>query len=202
MPAILEKSSPEAVGLDEVDSMFESYQITNQEYLELDTKFGQLCHYAAWQLLKKNAKNNHTDELEDIAQDLRMAVIRAGVYYKRQVYVEECFEAAKEHIADTFTQKVVRELEDLWTNRTRHGANRRKFGLHQEKILEHIVNKFVPAGDCPDKSAPLRMDAKFTTYCKAITWNCQKSMGKKITREKAWRTGLASLSEHDFLASE
>lgn len=201
MPGIRDIASSEAVGHDEVDSMFESFQITNQEYLELDTKFGQLCHYAAWQLLKKNAKNNHTDELEDIAQDLRMAVIRAGVYYKRQVYIEECFDSVKHHVSDKFVKKLIDELEELWTNRTRHGANRRKFGLHQERILEHIVSRYVPADARPDKSAPLRMDAKFATYCKAITWNCQKSMGKKITREKTWRTGLASLSEYEHLGS-
>lgn len=202
MPATLEAASPMAVGQDEVDSMFESFQITNKEYLELDSKFGQLCHYAAWQLLKKNAKNNHTDELEDIAQELRMAIIRAGVYYKRQVYICACFNATFKHVKDPFTQKVIDELVELWDNRTRHGANRRKFGLYQEKILDHIVARHVPANDRPDRSAPLRIDTKFITYCKAITWNCQKAMGKKITREKSWRTGLVSLSEFDYLGSD
>ena len=202
MPSTIDHSSPMAVGQDEVDSMFESFQITNQEYLELDSKFGQLCHYAAWQLLKKNAKNNHTDELEDIAQELRMAIIRAGVYYKRQVYICDCFRSVFKHVKDPFTRKVIDELVELWDNRTRHGANRRKFGLYQEKILGHIVERHVPAKDRPDRSASLRIDTKFITYCKAITWNCQKSMGKKITREKSWRTGLVSLSEFDYLGSD
>lgn len=214
MPAIQEVVTSSAVGHDEVDSMvnatipgvelnqtYEEFQITDQEYLLLDTKFGDLVHYAAWQLLKKNAKNNHTDELEDIAQDLRMAVIRAGVYYKRQVFIEECFKKADEYVKDEFTQDVVRELKKLWMNRTRHGANRRKYGLHQERVLETIVKKFVPADKRPSKSAPLSLDTTFVTYCKAITWNCQKSMGKKITREKSWRSGLASLSEYEYLSS-
>jgi hypothetical protein len=46
------------------------------------------------------------------------------------------------------------------------------------------------------------MDSKFATYCKAITWNAQKSLGKKITREKSIRTGMVSLSEYDYLGGK
>jgi hypothetical protein len=69
----------------------------------------------------------------------------------------------------------------------------------QEKILDRIINKFVPKEHRPKKDAPLKIDSKFTTYCKAIVWNGQKSMGKKITREKSIRSGMVSLSEFDFL---
>ena len=41
------------------------------------------------------------------------------------------------------------------------------------------------------------IDTKFSTYCKAIVWNGQKSLGKKITREKSVRNGVVSLSEFD-----
>jgi len=179
----------------------ESFPISDKEYIELEKEFGQLTKYAAWQLLKKNARNNHTDEFEDINQELLMSIIRAGSYYKRQVYIEQCFVAAKEWARDEFVLFVLRELENLWHNRTRHGANRQKFGQFQENLLERIIRQVVPKEYRPDKNQPLRIDTKFATYCKAITWNAQKSMGRKITREKGIRTGQVSLSDYDYLVS-
>ncbi len=221
----------------------DAYPISNSEYHALEIKFGQLTKYASWQLLKKNAKNNHTDDFDDINQELLMSMIRAGSYYKRQVYTEQCLIVSLEFIgtaeAMSFLQhlaskpqtykclsheaglaierikkrgkpftassslltSVLQELVILWHNRTRHGANRQKFGPQQEKLLRKVVNSIVPARERPDKKAPLRVDAKFETYCKAITWNSQKSMGRKITREKSIRTGQVSLSDFDYLVS-
>ena len=62
-----------------------------------------------------------------------------------------------------------------------------------------MIEKFVPKEEKPDKEAALKIDSKFATYCKAIVWNGQKSMGKKITREKSIRSGMVSLSEFDYL---
>ena len=217
----------------------ESFPITNPEYLNLESEFGQLTKYAAWQLLKKNAKNNHTDDFDDINQELLMSIIRAGSYYKRQIYIEQCLIKSIEHIggfkavellnyiisiskpddylrheakaalkrmpeceteavdsASEFLIFVLRELVNLWHNRTRHGANRQKFGNFQERLLERIVRQVVPKNVRPAKKQPLKIDVKFATYCKAITWNAQKSMGRKITREKSIRTGQVSLSEY------
>jgi hypothetical protein len=153
-------------------------------------------------LLKRNAKNNHTDDFEDIDQDLRAALVQAGSYYKRQVYIERCFLAAQKYARDGFVKHVLNELHDLWKNRTRHGANRQKFGPHQEALLWRIVKKIVPRGERPSKRDPLVIDEKFPTYCKQIIWNKQKAMGKRITREKGLRSGLASLSEHSHLAND
>lgn len=194
-------------------SIISAYPITSDEYSVLEDKFGQLCHYQSWQLLKKNTRNNHTNEEDDIAQEMRLALIRSACYYKRQVYIEKCLNAIgyyvdtkpgedrkfKSTINDKFIAQIVEELANLWANRTRHGANRQKFGPYQENILFNIINKYVPKIDRPDRKSPLILDGKFNTYCKAITWNAQKSIGKKITREKSWRTGLVSLSEFDYL---
>jgi hypothetical protein len=177
----------------------EQFPLSNSEWNELEEKFGDLAHYAAWQLLKMNAKNNHTDEIEDIAQELRWSIYRAGCYYKRQVYIESCLKAVLQHVKDPVILNIVRELEDLWKNRTRHGANRVKYGEFQQDLLEQIIDSHVPQEDRPDKTKALNIDTKFITYCKAITWNHKKSMGKKITREKSWRTGLVSLSEYDYM---
>jgi len=62
-----------------------------------------------------------------------------------------------------------------------------------------MTTKLVPDADRPDKCRHLRVDNKFATYCKAIAWNCQKNLGKKITRERHIRSGLVSLSQHDYL---
>ena len=121
--------------------------------------------------------------------------------YKRQVYIEKCFEAVNRHAKDKFVVQIVQQLQKLWENRTRHGANRQKYGKFQERLLDKLVSSIVPKHERPDKSAPLNLDAKFATYCKAIVWNGQKSMGKKITREKAIRSGMVSLSEYVYLKS-
>lgn len=183
------------------DYISRTFPITEQEFVELDKKYGDLCQYAAWQLYKKNSKNNHTDEQADIAQDLYLALMRAGSYYKRQTYIFRCLMLCKKYAKDKKTKLAVKQLTRLWKNKTRHGANRQKFGPTQEEMLEGIKNKIVPITLHPNKQAPLILDDCFNTYCKAITWNAQKAMGKKISREKGLRQGQVSLSDFDYLAN-
>lgn len=185
-----------------LETIVNTFPITTEEYEILDKNFGRLCHYAAWQLKKKNSQNNQLNEPEDDVQELRIALIRAGSYYKRQTYIEECFQALYVHARDRFIRRLLKHLLKLWADRRRHGANRQKFGEFQEEILERLVKKHVPKEFRPVRDQPLRLDAKFTTYCKQIIWNAQKSLGKKITRDKSWRTGLVSLSEYDYLATQ
>lgn len=183
-------------------SICQSFPITATEYDQLTKSFGKLCYYAAHQLQKKNSKNNYTDDFEDINQELQLSIIRAGSYYKRQVYIEKCFSSVRVHNTDPFMGLLCEKLGDLWANRTRHGANRQKFGSRQERMLDALVRTAVPRRRRPDRRASLRIDCKFSTYCKAIVWNGQKSMGKKITREKSIRSGQVSLSEYDYLNGE
>jgi hypothetical protein len=199
-----------------MQNIITKYPITEDEYRVLDEKFGKLCYYASWQLTKKNSKNNHTDDPEDTVQSLRIALIRAGSYYKRQTYIEGCFDAISvietdkegrsfvaslRHTKDKMVLGIVSHLFDLWLNKTRHGANRQKFGDYHEELLDMLLHSLVPKAEWPDQKATLVIDPKFVTYCKQIIWNQQKQMGKKITREKSWRTGLVSLSEFDYLGS-
>ena len=177
------------------------WKVTDEEYFQLEEQFGKLCQKQAWILLGKNYRNNHTEDQVDIAQEMRLAMIRAGSYYKRQIYIEKCLELCLFYAKDDFVKSVVDNLQDLWNNKTRHGANRQKFGPHQEEILTKLVKKLVPKRDRPDKQAPLKIDQHFITYCKAITWNAQKSLGKKITREKVLRSNQVSISEFDYLSS-
>lgn len=180
-------------------SISSTFPISEEEFSELDKKFGDLCNFASWQLKRRNVKNNSTEELEDFIQELKMSIIRAGSYYKRQIYIESCLLLARRHAQDDFTRTILKELIKLWKNRKRHGANRQKFGDYQERILERIVNDIVPNKLKPKKDDPLRIDEKFARYCKAITWNTQRAMGKKITKELSLRNGLVSLSEFDYL---
>lgn len=174
------------------------FSIYNDEYEILEKEFGNLLQYAAWQLYKKNSKSNHTDEQVDIVQELRAALIKAGSYYKRQVYIEKCLDVCETYISDGFSKEVVIELKRLWDNKTRHGAHRQKFGRHQQDILGKLL-VMIPENERPKKDDKLRVDAKFITYCKAIVWNALKGLGKKITKEKSIRIGMTSLSEFDYL---
>lgn len=193
------------------------FPITNKEYEILDKRFGKLAHYAAWELKRKNSKNSNCNDPDDDVQELRIALVRAGCYYKRQTYIESCFNCLAKikknekdeekyklifspYIKDNFVKKIIAELYQLWIDRRRHGANRQKFGIHQQNVLEQLVHAYIPEHFRPDRNKLLNLDLKFTTYCKQIIWNAQKSLGKKITREKSWRTGLVSLSDFDYLS--
>ena len=177
-----------------MSSIYLNFPITSEEYKNLEKKFGQLCYYAAWQLTRKNSNNNHQCDLDDFQQELMLAVLRAGSYYKRQVYIDTSLSSLSDKKLDKVADVILNELFDLWKNRTRHGANRQKFGDYQEKILDNLQ-----PSDMPDKSRSLIFDTKFFTYCKQIVWNAQRNLGKKITREKPIRSGQVSLSDHDYL---
>lgn len=185
-----------------IDYIFDEFKISDEEYAELDQEFGKLCYKAAWELKRKNFKNNYTDEIEDIVQDLRWSMSRACIYTKRQRYIEESLQAIKTYCNDEFIAEIVAELNNLWDNKTRHGANKQKFGEYQEEILNTLLNNYVPEDNRPDKKTRLQVDAKFSNYCKTVIWNRSKNLGKKITRERSIRSGLVSLSEFSFYAEE
>jgi hypothetical protein len=182
------------------NSIFINFKLTNSEYEDLNNRFGRLCYKIFSELKRKNSRNNYTEELDDVLQELRISLIHAGCYYKRQIYLEDCFKQCNCYVKDKFLIMVLEELELLWLRRTQHGANKQKFGDHQEAILEMIV-KTLPLELHPKKDRNLIIDSDFSTYCKAIAWNCQKNIGKKITRERSIRGNSVSLSQHDFLAS-
>ena len=174
------------------------FSVANSEALTLEEKFGNLCNYAAWALFKRNTTNNHTEDIEDIIQELKFSLITAGCYYKRQVYIESCLAICKRYLTKKSLKKQVEYLQDLWDNRTKHGAGKQKFVPIEEKKLDQLIEQ-LPEELRPSKEAPLKIDALFTTYCKAIIWNRQKTLGKKITKEREIRRGLTSLSEYDYL---
>lgn len=184
-----------------MDYVCKNFPVTEDEFRELEDKYGKLTKYQSWQLIRKNNRNNHTEDPEDFFQDLSISLLRAGSYFKRQTYIENCLELCHKYAKDRFLKRMVRELQNLWKNKTRHGANRQKFGPYQEALLAKLVRTLVPSTERPSKVVRLTVDdPKFRIYCKAITWNEQKAAGKKITREKTIRVGQVSLSEYDYLA--
>lgn len=183
-------------------TVIDRFVITNEEHELLQKKFGKLCYYIAHQLQKKNTKNNYTEDFEDIVQELQFALVTAAAYYKRQVWIENCFKFCKESIKDKYFLCIIDVLEDLWQNRTRHGANRQKFGLKQEEILWIITKNKIAPEVLPNRDGLLKINSKFSTYCKSVLWNKEKNMGKKITRDKSIRSGAVSISEFDYLAKE
>lgn len=182
-------------------SVFKNFPVSNSEYIQLEKKFGQLCYYASWQLIRKNSANNHQFEIEDVSQELMVAVLRAASYYKRQVYIDSSLQTLENAKLDRFTRLILKELIHLWKNRTRHGASRQKFGDHQEAILKQMCQVLLPPEEVPSPERELSMEAKFLTYCKQILWNATKHLGRKISREKPLRSGQVSLSDHDYLGN-
>jgi hypothetical protein len=73
------------------------------------------------------------------------------------------------------------------------------FGPPEEKILDRLARMAVPKKLRPRKDSDLIMDTKFDTYAKQILWNAQRSIGKKISKERPLRSGQVSLSDFDYL---
>lgn len=181
--------------------MYQVFGLTNEEYDLLSKKYINLCRSQSWDLLRRNIHNNHLNDFEDIMQEQMAALIKAGVYYKRQTYIESCLEVCEKYAKGT-KKKLIEKLKGLWSNKTRHGANKQTFGDDQEEILNQLVLDIVPEAERPDVKKPLVIDDHFAIYCKGITWNQQKNLGKKITRERSLRVGAVSLSSFDFLGGD
>lgn len=175
------------------------YPIDGAEYALLEKEYGQLCYYAAWQLYRKNAKNNHQFDLEDFQQELMIAIMRAGSYTKRQNYIIHSLNKLNDFAKGKVQVSLVKHLWSLWGNRTKHGANRQKFGPYQEELLKKLSDWMLPKEENIAFNNVFVIDAKFSRYAKQIMWNEQRNIGKKITREKPIRTGQVSLNDHDYL---
>src|SRR6185436_2447103 len=105
-------------------NMYKTFGVTDAEFDVLAVEFRDLCKFQSWQLLRKNSHNNHTDDFEDIEQELLGSVIKSASYYKRQIYIEECLKQANAYVEDYFVKNLVDELNNLWKQRTKHGAHR------------------------------------------------------------------------------
>ena len=48
-----------------MSEIFKNFPVTTDEFDILNKKYGRLCHKIYWDLIKRNGRNNHTDEQED-----------------------------------------------------------------------------------------------------------------------------------------
>lgn len=175
--------------------ILQTYSISDEEYDELLDQFDKLIYFIAWKHIKTNRHNNLTDELEDVIQELRIALVQSAGYYKRQCYILNCFDALK-----TCKEPIIEELRYKWDNRIKHGARKRLFGQPEEQILNNIINYFLPEGSRP-QIEKIKINTKYKTYCKSILWNAVKALGRKITKEQPIRQGITSLSEFEYIGN-
>jgi hypothetical protein len=191
------------------DRIQRAFPITSEEFLRLEKQFDNLLHFASWKLLRGNEGGLHTEQEEDIYQELRIAMLKAASYYKRQTWVEACFKVLQENVLANHGeicgktplirgrfQLEVERLSDRWSGRAHHkrGAS---FGEHEEQELKRLIERMPERPDC---DTPLVIDAQFRTYAKSIIWNHEKQMGKRIGKEKPLRAGCVSLSENQHLS--
>lgn len=178
------------------------FPISDQEYHQLESEFGNLCHFQAWRLIRWNSFSNLADDPDDFIQDLKISMLQAGSYYKRQVFMESCFQALARVIysLDRQAREELLLLRGLWKDRRRHGARKQKFGPQHERSLQDLVDKYLPPEARPRRDKPLVIDKDVRIYIRSCTWNQQRSMGKKIKKESAIRVGQVSLSEFDVVS--
>lgn len=181
--------------------IFKRFEITTEDYKLLEKKFDSLCKFVAWRLKQSNARNNCTDDLDDFIQEMRLAVLYAGAYYKRQTYIEECLVLLKKNLTDHFLKLILDELVSRWRSRSKSGDERKRFDVYHEEILENLVKENIPEKIRPSRKRPLNIDQRFPIYCKNIIWNKKKAVGRKITKERSLRGGLVSLGQYEYISS-
>jgi hypothetical protein len=181
--------------------IFKRFEITTEDYKLLEKKFDSLCKFVAWRLKQSNARNNCTDDLDDFIQEMRLAVLYAGAYYKRQTYIEECLILLKKHLDDNFLKLILEELVSRWRSRSKSGDERKRFDVYHEEILENLVKENIPDKIRPSRQRPLIIDQRFPIYCKNIIWNKKKAVGRKITKERAIRGAMVSLGQYEYIGS-
>ena len=184
-----------------MDYIISNFGVTNEEYEKIDELYGDLFHFMSHQLIRGNTKNNHTDEEEDIVQEVRWAAVKAAAYFKRQVYIEKCMKVVRQYIKNKEDLNKLDELETAWLQRTSHGAGKSRYSQPQEEQLDALVHLYIPEEDRPKKDKLLDFNSRFATYVKSVTWNKIRNLGKSYTKMKSLRVGQISLSEYDYLGS-
>lgn len=168
-----------------------NYPVTDDEYCVLDKKYGKLCWDAARKLANKNKSDQHS--LEDFHSEVVLGMCRGGSYYKRQIFIEECFDGLDNKIYMDFKDiDVFTNLKKIWKKR------KGRFCIKEEKYLCELISKY----NCDVFVKNLTFDRKFEVYCKAIIWNTAKNIGQNITQKRKYVKSEISLDEWAFLARD
>lgn len=167
-------------------NIFDKFHITDEEFIMLDKKYSKLCKWQVWRLVKRFP--SRSVEFEDMEQEIFIALLHAGSHYKRQTYIESCFEV----LSENGFYEDVRPLEERWK------ADKRRFTHKHERTLEFLVSK-LPEGKKPDKGRRLVIDKVFDIYCRQITFNKKKQLCKKINKDNIIRMNSVSLEDCGYL---
>lgn len=183
----------------QVDSLVEwihkEYSIGSEEWELLEKRLGNLCRKITWQLLRQNHIAN-SDNFEIWNTEIQMALVRAACYYKRQCYLKKAL-SALESIKGRMNEQDRIEAEALlsrWRSRPKNGEPR--FSREHEKRLAKLLAK--SAAESAPKKESLVFDREFEPYAKRIIWNAQKTLGRKMSKQKQEATML-SLDDLAFL---
>lgn len=175
------------------------YMLCDEEWEQLDNKLGKLCHFAAWNVAKSNGAVETS--LDDIQQECFLALIRALMYYKRQVYIERGFtwlDRNSHQIPDQLKMRYLK-LTYSWRHRKQF-SGKNGFLDGDEELASIIVSVPFDSSDLPpSRDAKLEMNQYFMHYAKAIIWRSAKNFGAEIKKEKDAAARNVSLSDCDFL---
>lgn len=177
------------------------FSLSNDEWMQLHKQFHKLSCFQARSLVDRNNMGSHTDDYEDIEQEMRQHVVIAAMYHKRQCFIDDSFKVLKGYVKNKKDTREFLQLEMLWVKKRTEDGVKQKFGREQEARLQKMIDELVPEGERPDPSNPLRFTEQFITYCKQITWNRIRTLGRNISKQKPIRSGLVSISSYNYLAS-
>jgi hypothetical protein len=167
------------------------YPISDQEYGELDKKYGKLCWFAASKLAGKQHRT--PEDLDDFHAEIQIGMCRAGSYYKRQTFIEKAFDYLDQHKLSKDDKSKINDLKEIWF--TKKSA----FTEDKEDILRAILDSKQKETKEIDGNVSLEFDEKFKIYCKAIIWNTAKALGQQISKENSARASEMSLDECPFI---
>ena len=167
------------------------FHLTNEEFAAIEEKFGKLIYFQAHNLQNRNLDSNIS--YSDITQEIWMSACQAVSYYKRQVYINNCFKVLEKYKIGGNIMCNTKDLKSRWKNRKHHGAGRSTFSKVQEQQIDALMSLNIPLKDRPNKSEKLKMDSDFSVYFKAVTWNSTKKVGRELTKIKQF--GFVAFSD-------
>lgn len=165
----------------------EAFNVTEDEYAELDEAFGRLCHKAAWDAVRKYPAY----DVYDVSQEIFIAMIRSGSQYKRKAY----FSRAEQYLESL-------GLGDLPMVKTcLKRFNNHVLTPEEEHAFLLLMDCLPETGEKPSSKDPLILDKNASSYIKTCLWNQQRCWLKSTGKERSLRKGEVSLSEYDHWVS-
>ena len=165
-----------------------SFCITSTEYIQIKDKIGDLPWTIGWQFLRQSPPNAHTEEIEDLSQDVWLSICGAVHCIKRQKYVKEAFKLIEKFNPNN---KEKQRLEDRWNHRA--GTGKKSFHIEEELELRNLVNQTIPKEIRPDPYLELKINDKILPYLKSAMYNKSKRKIGTNIKERPLRKSSISI---------